>query len=123
VNGRRCRLWSGSWTGWDEIWPILIRLIANLEHTLRTIPIWVKHGIDVWTTAAGIDKGRLLRSVSKSGMVNRDTLSDWAVVEESSKQIRLNASAPTTSAAPAPSSAGRAAGIWESPQERNRNVR
>jgi hypothetical protein len=39
----------------------------------------VKQGIDVWTTVAGIDKGQLLRSVSKSGKVNRDTLSDWAV--------------------------------------------
>jgi hypothetical protein len=29
--------------------------------------------------AAGIEDGRLLRSVSKSGKVNRDTLSDWAV--------------------------------------------
>jgi hypothetical protein len=43
------------------------------------IPIWVKQGIDAWMTAAGIDKGRLLRSISKSGKVNRDTLSDWAV--------------------------------------------
>ena len=36
--------------------------------------------------------GRLLRSVSKSGKVNRDTLSDWAVwsvVEHSSKQIGI----------------------------------
>jgi hypothetical protein len=24
-------LWSGSWTGCDEIWPILTRLIAKLE--------------------------------------------------------------------------------------------
>ena len=30
LNGRRCRLWSGSWTGWDEIWPIFARLIAKL---------------------------------------------------------------------------------------------
>lgn len=29
-------------------------------------------------TAAGIEDGRLLRSVSKSGKVNRETLSDWA---------------------------------------------
>ena len=39
-----------------------------------------------------IDKSRLLRSVSKSGKVNRDTLSDWAVwsvVEQSSKQIGI----------------------------------
>jgi hypothetical protein len=31
VNGRRCRLWSGSWTGWDEIWSIFAWLIAKLE--------------------------------------------------------------------------------------------
>jgi integrase len=43
------------------------------------IPIWVKQGINAWMTAAGIEDGRLLRSVSKSGKVNRDTLSDWAV--------------------------------------------
>jgi integrase len=70
-------------------------VLADLEgkgRRIRTvaIPIWVKHGIDVWITAAGIKDGHLLRSVSKSGKVNRDTLSDWAVwsiVEQSSKQI------------------------------------
>jgi integrase len=39
-----------------------------------------------------IEEGRLLRSVSRSGKVNRDTLSDWAVwsiVEQSSKQIGI----------------------------------
>jgi hypothetical protein len=30
-------------------------------------------------TAGGIEDGRLLRSISKSGKINRDTLSDWAV--------------------------------------------
>jgi integrase len=72
-------------------------VLADLEgkgRRIRTvaIPIWVKHGIDAWTAAAGIDKGRLLRSISKSGKVNRDTLSDWAVwsvVEQSSKQIGI----------------------------------
>jgi integrase len=52
----------------------------------------VKQGIDAWMTAAKIEDGRLLRSVSKSGKVNRDTLSDWAVwsvVEQSSKQIGI----------------------------------
>jgi len=42
-------------------------------------PLWVKQGINAWMTAAGIEDGRLLRSVSKSGKVNRETLSDWAV--------------------------------------------
>lgn len=56
-------------------------------------------------TAAGSEDGRLLRSVSKSGNVNRDTLSDWAVwseVEQSSKQIGSNTSELTTSVGPAP---------------------
>src|SRR5260370_22836 len=77
-------------------------VLADLEgkgRRIRTvaIPIWVKHGINAWMTAAGIEDGRLLRSVSKSGKVNRDTLSDWtvwSVVEQSSKQVRLE-SAPT----------------------------
>src|ERR1700754_4624869 len=59
-------------------------VLADLEgkgRRIRTvaIPIWVKKGIDLWMAAAEIEKGRLLRSVSKSGKVNRDTLSDWAV--------------------------------------------
>jgi integrase len=72
-------------------------VLADLEgkgRRIRTvaIPIWVKHGINAWMTAAGIEDGRLLRSISKSGKINRDTLSDWAVwsvVEQSSKQIGI----------------------------------
>jgi integrase len=72
-------------------------VLADLEgkgRRIRTvaIPIWVKHGINSWMIAAGIEDGRLLRSVSKSGKINRDTLSDWAVwsvVEQSSKQIGI----------------------------------
>jgi integrase len=72
-------------------------VLADLEgkgRRIRTvaIPIWVKLGIDAWTIAAGIDKGRLLRSISKSGKLNRESLSDWAVwsvVEQSSKQIGI----------------------------------
>jgi integrase len=72
-------------------------VLADLEgkgRRIRTvaIPIWVKQGIDAWMAAAGIDKGRLLRSISKSGKLNRETLSDWAVwsvVEQSSKQIGI----------------------------------
>ncbi|MCU1249407.1 MAG: phage integrase family protein [Edaphobacter sp.] len=98
-----------------------VTVLADLEgkgRRIRTvaIPIWVKHGINAWMTAAGIEDGRLLRSVSKSGKVNRDTLSDWAVwsvVEQSSKQIGIeHFGAPTTSVAPAPSCAGRTVGIW-----------
>jgi integrase len=72
-------------------------VLADLEgkgRRIRTvaIPIWVKQGINAWMTAAGIEDGPLLRSVSKSGKVNRESLSDWAVwsvVEQSSKQIGI----------------------------------
>ncbi|MCU1227025.1 MAG: site-specific recombinase XerD [Edaphobacter sp.] len=72
-------------------------VLADLEgkgRRIRTvaIPIWVKQGIDAWLSAAGINKGRLLRSISKSGKLNRDSLNDWAVwsvVEQSSKQIGI----------------------------------
>jgi integrase len=72
-------------------------VLADLEgkgRRIRTVavPIWVKQGINARMTAADIEDGRLLRSVSKSGKVNRDTLSDWAVwsvVEQSSKQIGI----------------------------------
>jgi integrase len=56
------------------------------------IPIWVKQGIDVWIAAAKIEKGRLLRPLSKSGKLVGDELGDWAiwsVVEQSSKQIGI----------------------------------
>jgi integrase len=43
------------------------------------IPVWVKNAIDAWMMAAAIDKATLLRSVAKSGKLNRDSLSDWAV--------------------------------------------
>ena len=71
-------------------------VLADLEgkgRRIRTvaIPIWVKHGINAWMTAAGIEDGRLLRSISKGGKVG-ESLSDWAVwsvVEQSSKQIGI----------------------------------
>ena len=50
-------------------------VLADLEgkgRRVRTvaIPIWVKQGINAWMTAAGIQDGRLLRSVSRSEKVN-----------------------------------------------------
>ena len=61
---------------------------------IRTVavPIWVKQGIEVWMAAAKIDKGRLLRPLSKSGKIGGDELGDWAIwsiVEQSSKQIGI----------------------------------
>ena len=61
---------------------------------IRTVavPLWVKQAINVWMTAAKIEEGRLLRRVSKSGKVQGDGLSDWAiwsVVEQAAKQIGI----------------------------------
>src|SRR5271170_6089552 len=55
------------------------------------VPVWVKQGINSWMSAAGIEDGRLLRSISKGGKIG-DTLSDWAiwsVVERSAKGIGI----------------------------------
>jgi integrase len=72
-------------------------VLADLEgkgRRVRTvaIPIWVKHGINAWMTAAAIEDGRLLRRVSKSGKMKGDRLSDWAVwsvVEQAAKEIGI----------------------------------
>ena len=61
---------------------------------IRTVavPIWVKQGIEVWMTAAGIGEGKLLRPVLKGSRLVGDELSDWAVwsvVEQSAKQIGI----------------------------------
>ena len=65
-------------------------VLADLEgkgRRIRTVavPIWGKQGLNAWITAAAIEEGRLLRSVSKSGKINGDSLSDravWSIVEQ-----------------------------------------
>jgi integrase len=69
-------------------------VLVDLEgkgRRIRTVavPVWAKQGINAWMTAAGIEDGRLLRSISKGGKVG-ESLSDWAVwsvVEQSAKEI------------------------------------
>jgi integrase len=71
-------------------------VLVDLEgkgRRVRTVavPVWVKQGINSWLSAAGIEDGRLLRSISKGGKIGA-TLSDWAVwsvVEQSAKQIGI----------------------------------
>jgi integrase len=60
---------------------------------IRTVavPVWVKQGVNAWMTAAGIEEGRLLRSIAKGGKVG-ESLGDWAVwsvVEQSAKEIGI----------------------------------
>jgi integrase len=71
-------------------------VLVDLEgkgRRVRTVavPVWVKQGINSWLSAAGIEDGRLLRSISKGGKMG-DTLSDWAVwsvVERAGKEIGI----------------------------------
>ena len=42
------------------------------------VPLWVKHALNAWAAAAGIEDGRLLRRIRKGGKVG-EALSDWAV--------------------------------------------
>ena len=55
-----------------------------------TVPYWVKQSVEQWTTAAGITKGPLLLSVSKSGKLGETALGDWSVwsvVESCAREI------------------------------------
>jgi integrase len=71
-------------------------VLADLEgkgRRIRTVavPVWVKQGVNAWMTAAGIEEGRLLRSIAKGGKVG-ESLGDWAVwsvVEQSAKEIGI----------------------------------
>src|ERR1035437_412441 len=68
-------------------------VLADLEgkgRRIRTVavPAWVKQAIDAWRTPAGIEDGRLLRSIAKGGKIG-ESVGDWAVwsvVEESRSQ-------------------------------------
>jgi len=61
---------------------------------VRTVPIpmWVKHAVNAWMTAAAVEDAKLLRPVSKAGKLNGDQLSDgaiWSVVESSARKIGI----------------------------------
>ena len=54
------------------------------------VPLWVKQAVNAWMTAAAIEDGKLLRSLTKAGKIKRDHLNDgaiWSVVESSAKEI------------------------------------
>lgn len=52
--------------------------LCSKGRRVRTVavPMWVKQGINVWMTAAGVEEGRLLRRVTKAGKPKGDGLSD-----------------------------------------------
>ena len=49
---------------------------------LRTVPVpgWVRHAVDIWTEAAGLTNGRLLRRMSRHDQVSGPSLSPNAIL-------------------------------------------
>jgi integrase len=84
----------------EEHW-VIADLVGKGGH-IRTIPVpdWVKAGIDVWMTAAGIATGTLLRSINKAGRIwgngfNAKVI--WGVVKEKAKACEIESRAPPSS--------------------------
>src|ERR1700688_1007973 len=72
----------------EEHW-VIADLVGKGGH-IRTIPIpdWVKAGIDVWMTAAGITTGTLFRSINKAVRIWGNGFSPkviWGVVKDKAK--------------------------------------
>ncbi len=56
------------------------------------VPLWVKQAVNAWMMAAGVEDGKLLRSVNKAGKLKRYHLNDgaiWSVVESCTKEIGI----------------------------------
>lgn len=58
---------------------------------VRTVPVpmWVKAGIDSWTSAAGAVAGRVFRAVDKAGVVRGEGLSSKAIYRVVERRVRL----------------------------------
>ena len=56
--------------------------LAGKGNRIRTVPVpaWVKHLVDPWLTAAGIESGPLFRPVNKAGAIGADGLTENAVL-------------------------------------------
>ena len=81
----------------EEHW-VIADLVGKGGH-IRTIPVpdWVKAGIDVWMTAAGITTGTLFRSINKAGRIWGSGFSPkviWGVVKDKAKACEIPSLAP-----------------------------
>jgi integrase len=81
----------------EEHW-VIADLVGKRDH-IRTIPVpdWVKAGIDVWMTAAGITTGTLFRSINKAGRIWGNGFSPkviWGVVKDKAKACEIPSLAP-----------------------------
>ena len=81
----------------EEHWAI-IDLKGKAGH-VRTVPIpgWVMEELRVWLNAAGIDRGKIFRRVTKMGRVLGEGMTEkavWHIVKDSAKRIGLEKLAP-----------------------------
>jgi site-specific recombinase XerD len=81
----------------EEHWAI-VDLIGKGGH-IRTVPVpdWVRRELEEWLAAAGIDRGKLFRRVSKVGKAWGDGMTVkavWHIVKESAKSIGVAKLAP-----------------------------
>jgi site-specific recombinase XerD len=81
----------------EEHWAI-VDLHGKGGH-IRTVPIpdWVMAELEDWVRAAGIDRGRILRKVTKMGRVWGDGMTEkavWHIVKDCAKRIGVATLAP-----------------------------
>jgi site-specific recombinase XerD len=81
----------------EEHWAI-VDLKGKAGH-VRTIPIpgWVMEELQVWLNAAGIDRGKIFRRVTKMGRILGEGMTEkavWHIVKDSAKRIGLEKLAP-----------------------------
>ena len=81
----------------EEHWAI-VDMVGTAGH-VRTVPIpdWVQKELENWLTAAGIERGKIFRRVSKMGKLLAEPLSAkavWHIVKESAGRIGVAKLAP-----------------------------
>ncbi len=81
----------------EDHWAI-VDLLGKGGH-IRTVPIpdWVIAELNEWLHAAGIDRGRIFRRVTKMGRIRGDSITEkavWHVVKEYAKRIGVAKLAP-----------------------------
>jgi site-specific recombinase XerD len=81
----------------EEHWAI-VDLKGKAGH-VRTIPVpgWVMEELRAWLNAAGIDRGRIFRRVTKMGRILGEGMTEkavWHIVKDSAKRVGLEKLAP-----------------------------
>jgi site-specific recombinase XerD len=81
----------------EEHWAI-VDLKGKAGH-VRTVPVpgWVMEEVRVWLNAAGIDRGKIFRRVTKTGRILGEGMTEkavWHIVKDSAKRIGLEKLSP-----------------------------